>query len=150
MQQKNTSNNSNLKLKCNLHQGFDLKSFCTTCLQVACTDCLILQHKGHKYEAIPKASQCYARLLRDSADQTRIILKNTEHSLNKLNEYSESINEKCDALQSDVEDFMARYMEAVEAHKWALLHQIRKARETKLSMISKQHEEIGNKQTTNS
>ncbi|XP_073825780.1 uncharacterized protein isoform X2 [Musca autumnalis] len=138
----NDISSNNPALNCCLHPGFELKSFCHNCLQVACADCLVLQHKGHRVDSIEKAAKTYSTILRDSAEQTRLICKSAEHSLEKLNASMLSINRKCDELQAEIEDFMQRYKEAVEVHRINLMHQIRRTRETKLELIGEQQVEL--------
>ncbi|XP_058980717.1 uncharacterized protein LOC105262023 isoform X2 [Musca domestica] len=139
---KTTPNDNHLTLTCCLHPGFELKSFCHTCLQVACSDCLILQHKGHRIDSTEKAAKVYSSILHDSAEQTRLICKSAEHSLEKLNASMLSINRKCDELQTEIEDFMQRYKDAVELHRLNLMQQIRRTRETKLELIGEQQTEL--------
>ncbi|XP_061389894.1 E3 ubiquitin-protein ligase TRIM45-like [Musca vetustissima] len=131
-----------LSQNCTLHPGFELKSFCHNCLQLACSDCLVLQHKGHRIDGIEKAAKFYSSILRDSAEQIRLICKSSEHSLEKLNASMLSINRKCDELQAEIEDFMRRYQEAVEVHRSNLIQQIRTTRETKLGLIGEQQMEL--------
>lgn len=135
--------NSKFVLKCSMHPGFDIKSFCTVCLQVACSDCLILLHKGHKHETISKSIHCYGRILKDTADQTKPLCNYAEHSIGKLNEIAKNINRKCDEIQAEVEEFMSSYFEAVEAHKNTLLQQVHRARESKVEMILEQQLDLG-------
>ncbi|XP_013106227.2 uncharacterized protein LOC106086205 [Stomoxys calcitrans] len=140
--QTSIRDNNNLKMKCSLHVGFEIKSFCHNCLQVACADCLVLQHKGHRVETIDKAIKHYTTILKDSTEQTRLICKSAEHSLEKLNASSLSINRKCDELQTEVEQFIEKYAEAVEVHRKTLLQQVQRSRETKVHVIGEQQEEL--------
>ena len=135
--------NSKFILKCSMHPGFDIKFFCIVCLQVACSDCLILVHKGHKHETIAKSINYFGRILRDSTEQTRPMCNYAEHSIEKLNEIAKSINRKCDKIQAEVEEFMASYFEALEAHKNTLLQQVHRARESKVEMILEQQMDLG-------
>ncbi|XP_037960155.1 uncharacterized protein LOC119689401 [Teleopsis dalmanni] len=130
--------NSKFTLICGMHPGFEMKSFCSTCLQIACADCLVLLHKGHKHESINKAVMNYSRILRDSVEQTRPLCNYAEHSIERLNEISKSINKKCDEIQNEVEVFMKQYFEAVEVHRKTLLQQVHRARESKVEMILEQ------------
>ncbi|KAI8119945.1 Tripartite motif-containing protein 45 [Lucilia cuprina] len=134
--------NSKFTLKCSMHPGFEVKSFCTVCLQVACSDCLILLHKGHKHETISKSIYNFGRILKDSTEQTKPLCNYAEHSLAKLNEISKNINRKCDQIQAEVEEFMTQYFEAVEAHKNTLLQQVLRARESKVEMILEQQMDL--------
>ncbi|KAM7353406.1 uncharacterized protein ACRADG_005479 isoform 2-T2 [Cochliomyia hominivorax] len=134
--------NSKFILKCNMHPGFDVKYFCLVCLQVACSDCLILLHKGHKHETISKSVHNFCKILRDSANQTKPLCNYAEHSIEKLNTISKNIIRKCDRVQAEVEEFMTIYFEAIEAHKNTLLQQIQRARESKVEMILEQQMDL--------
>ncbi|KAL9924406.1 uncharacterized protein ACN2A1_006839 [Glossina fuscipes fuscipes] len=137
--QKNTRNdNTRLPLKCIMHPEFEIKFFCVACLQVACTDCLALLHKGHKYETAAKAINHYGKVLKDSAEQTRPLCNYAEHSVEKLNETAKSINRKCDEIKTQVELFVNSYFEAIEVHRNTLLQQVHRARESKVEMILEQ------------
>uniref|UniRef100_A0A1A9W5E6 B box-type domain-containing protein n=1 Tax=Glossina brevipalpis TaxID=37001 RepID=A0A1A9W5E6_9MUSC len=135
-----SSRNDKMKsaLKCVMHPEFEIKFFCIACLQIACTDCLALMHKGHKYETIAKAINHYGKILKDSAEQTRPLCNYAEHSVEKLNEIAKGINRKCDEIKTQVEAFATSYFEAVEAHRNTLLQQVHRARESKVEMILEQ------------
>ncbi|XP_050321929.1 uncharacterized protein LOC126754082 [Bactrocera neohumeralis] len=125
-------------LKCGMHPGFEMKAFCNSCLQIACADCLVLLHKGHKHEPIPKAFVNYSKLLHDAVDHTRPLCSYAEHSVERMSDISKHINKKCDDIQAQIEVFMRQYLEAIEVHRKTLLQQVHRARETKVEMILEQ------------
>lgn len=57
-------------LKCYIHPTQDLKLYCVNCDQVACHNCTILLHKGHKFETI--------------AVQRNELSKNSKNHLNEI------------------------------------------------------------------
>lgn len=85
--------------------------------------------------SIPKASKIYIEMLRDAKDNTKPLTTYAIHSISKLNEISKKINQKCDAVEQDVEIFLAEYFEALQVHKRTMLNQIARCRETKMDMI---------------
>ncbi|XP_055837604.1 tripartite motif-containing protein 45 [Episyrphus balteatus] len=131
-------NDSNFTIKCSMHPGFEMKAFCSSCRQVACTDCLLLLHKGHKHESINKAFATYSKSIKESTDQARPLCDYAHHSISRLNEIAKRINNKCDNIQADVESFMMAYTEAIELHGRTLIQQIGRARESKVQMIVEQ------------
>ncbi|TDG53464.1 hypothetical protein AWZ03_000279 [Drosophila navojoa] len=130
-------------LKCGLH-GFELKSFCIPCQQLACPDCLVLQHRNHRHETVAKAmSQLQmAKKLSDATEQTRPLCQYAEHSIERLREITRSINARCDDIQAQVESYMNRYFEALQAHRNTLLQQVNRARESKVELIINQQLEL--------
>ncbi|KAH8409480.1 hypothetical protein KR222_006376 [Zaprionus bogoriensis] len=142
-QQLGLGDSRQLLLKCSLH-GFELKSFCVPCQQLACPDCLVLQHRSHRHETIAKAivQLQVAKQLREATDQTRPLCQYAEHSIERLHEIARGINARCDDIQQQVEDYMKRYFEALQAHRNTLLAQISRARESKVELILNQQLEL--------
>lgn len=122
-------------IKCPIHLDHDLKLFCTTCNQVACSDCTILVHRGHKCEPMSKASKVYIKLIKNSLDKTRPVTDYANHTISKLNSFHKKVNHRCDQVQSEVEHFLTDYFQALELHQITLLNQISRARENKIEMI---------------
>jgi tripartite motif-containing protein 45 len=129
---------SDATIKCLIHTGNDLKLFCTTCCRVICSECTILVHRGHKMTSIAKAAKIYIDMLRDAKDNTKPITTYAMHSIAKLNEVSKRINQKCEAVEHEVDAHLAEYFQALEIHKRTLLHQIARCRETKMDVLQSQ------------
>lgn len=79
---------SNASLKCFIHPTQDLKLYCVNCDQVACHNCTILLHKGHKFESIERARQ--------------YIFKSFEESLKRNQKYSEYVNVSIAKLDASI------------------------------------------------
>ncbi|KAH8325533.1 hypothetical protein KR067_001082 [Drosophila pandora] len=137
-QQLGLGDSSKLVLRCGIHTNFELKAFCTHCRQLACTDCLVLLHKGHRHETITRAIGHQGKLLREATDQTRPLCQYAEHSIERLNEIARGINARCDDIQHQVEQYLKSYFDALEVHRKTLLQQISRARESKVEVIIKQ------------
>lgn len=129
-------------IKCPIHMNHDLKLFCTSCNQVACSDCTILLHRGHKCEAISKASKAYIKVIKNSLDKTRPVTDYANHTISKLNNLNKKVNQKCDQVQIEVENFLSDYFQALELHRATLLNQISRARENKIELIKNQQNEL--------
>ncbi|XP_052852705.1 uncharacterized protein LOC128262469 isoform X3 [Drosophila gunungcola] len=133
-QQLGLGDSSKLVLRCGIHTNFELKAFCTQCRQLACTDCLVLLHKGHRHETISRAIGHQGKLLKEATDQTRPLCQYAEHSIERLNEIARGINARCDDIQNQVERYMQEYIEALEVHRRTLIQQISRARESKVEL----------------
>ncbi|KAH8271710.1 hypothetical protein KR044_001437 [Drosophila immigrans] len=142
-QQLGLGDSSHLLVKCGLH-GFELKAYCVPCQQLACSDCLVLQHRNHRHETIAKATVQLqlAKQLREATEQTRPLCQYAEHSIERLNEIARGINARCDDIQTQVESYMNSYFEALQSHRNTLLQQISRARESKIELILNQQLEL--------
>lgn len=82
-----------------------------------------------------KAAKFYIETLTEAKDNTKPLSTYAIHSVSKLGDITKKVNQKCDAVEQDVENFLAEYFEALEVHKRTLLNQIARCRETKMDMI---------------
>lgn len=92
-------------------------------------------HRGHKMTSVSKAAKLYIDTLKEAKDNTKPLSTYAIHSISKLSDISKKINNKCDAVENDVENFLAGYFEALQVHKRTLIHQISRCRETKMDML---------------
>lgn len=86
-------------VNCTLHPDHELKLFCTTCLQLGCSNCTLLLHRGHKCEPVRRAYRNYLKLLKDALSKTRPIKDCANDSISKLNSISRSIAERAEVVQ---------------------------------------------------
>ncbi|XP_058823512.1 E3 ubiquitin-protein ligase TRIM45 [Topomyia yanbarensis] len=129
-------------IKCPMHPEHQLTLFCTTCHQVVCNECAAHVHQDHKYTSALKACKIYDRFVRNAIEQTKPMEDYARQSIGRLNDMSVRINNKCEAVQQDVEAFIDEYAEALDEHRKSLLKQIDDVREAKLEMIIAQQAEL--------
>lgn len=97
--------------------------------------------------SVSKASKIFIQTLREAKDNTKPLSTYAIHSISKLNDISKKINQKCDAVEHDVESYLVEYFEALEVHKRTLLNQIARCRETKMDMIQCQQIDLERRST---
>lgn len=86
-------------LKCYIHPTQDLKLYCVNCDQVACHNCTILLHKGHKFETIARATKRAVKEFKDSFERNQKFNEYVNDSISKLSGSIAKINAKADAVQ---------------------------------------------------
>ncbi|XP_031617134.1 tripartite motif-containing protein 45 [Contarinia nasturtii] len=127
-------------LKCFVHPTQDLKLYCINCNIVACQNCTILLHKGHKFESIERAKQHIIKKFSESVEQNQRYHDFVNESISKLNGAIVKINDKAEIVKMEIEIFFKDYIEAIEGHKESLLQQIIKAKESKSFSVMDQQE----------
>lgn len=90
---------ANTMLKCFIHPAQDLKLYCLNCDVVACHNCTILLHKGHKFEPIEKAKLHIFKSLKESLQQNQKYHDYVNDSIAKLAGSVSKINAKADVVQ---------------------------------------------------
>ncbi|KAJ6647447.1 Tripartite motif-containing protein 45 [Pseudolycoriella hygida] len=131
-----------LSVNCTLHPDHELKLFCTVCMQVACSNCSLLLHQGHKCEPVRRACRNYLKLIKDSLSKAKSIKDCANDSISKLNSISRSIADRAEIVQNDVEIFLSEYFKALEVHRKTLLTQISRAKEAKMMSIKDQQTDL--------
>lgn len=150
-----------------MHPTQDLKLYCTHCDQVACHNCTILLHKGHKLDSIDNAKKYQINSLRETIEKSRKFQETIHNSILKSAETIAKIDRDADVVQvrnsiltenlfvcvtkpmpqkmcdcffqNEMEMFIKDYFKALEAHKETLLHQIAKAKEAQ-SLTAKEQQ----------
>lgn len=89
-------------LKCFVHPTQDLKLYCLNCDQVACHNCTILLHKGHKFETIDNGKQHAINSLKESVQRSKKFQDNIDNSIYKLTESMAKINADADLVQVNI------------------------------------------------
>lgn len=77
----------------------DLKLYCVICDQVACHNCTILLHKGHKFESIARATKRVLKELKDGFERNQKFHGYVNDSISKLSGSLPKIDVKADAVQ---------------------------------------------------
>lgn len=86
-------------LKCFIHPMQDLKLYCVSCDQIACHNCTILLHKGHKFESLVRANKRAIKEFKDAFERNQKFHEYVNDSISRLNGSLPKIDAKADALQ---------------------------------------------------
>lgn len=121
--------------KCPIHISNELVIFCVNCQQVLCNDCTILVHRGHKTVAITKAARVYEKLLLEHVERIQPAVEALSTSKHSINECSKEIDQVCEKVENDVEEFFNEYFATLERHKQSLLEQIKHVRSKRMESV---------------
>lgn len=86
-------------LKCFMHPMQDIKLYCVICDQIACHNCTILLHKGHKFESLARATKRAIKEFKDAFERNQKFHEYVNDSISKLYGSLPKINAKADAIQ---------------------------------------------------
>lgn len=82
-----------------MHPSQDLKLFCINCDQVACHNCTILLHKGHKFESIDRVKQRIINKFKETVDQNQRYNEHINGTISRLAGSISKVNEKADVVE---------------------------------------------------
>lgn len=89
----------NAPLKCFVHPKQDVTLFCVNCDQVACHNCTILLHKGHKFETIDGAKDQIIKSFITSVEKNRKLHEYVDESVSQLTGSIAKINASAELVQ---------------------------------------------------
>ena len=127
---------------CDTHVGEVLKLYCTTCDQLICRDCTIVDHRSHEYGF--------------TSDQRPVVEKNVlkavkvltkkEKKFKKLLTFIEALGRSRDthstSLEGEINKAFDTYVKRLELHRKNLLEDIKCARDSDMKQIWAQQEFI--------
>lgn len=102
-------------LKCFIHPTQDLKLYCVSCDQIACHNCTILLHKGHKFESLVRANKRAIKEFKDAFERNQKFHEYVNDSISRLNGSLPKIDAKADALQVGWERFEPTFLDRQKA-----------------------------------
>ena len=127
---------------CTVHDEELLKMYCYDCDILICRDCILIDHKRHKYEFVKKVVSELKVKLTDNL----VPLKKTHTSLSnalKLVEHTKSdIETSGTKVSADIKRSFQRLHDVIERRKDELLNQTSKFVDTKFDRLSVQEKEL--------
>ncbi|XP_071096606.1 E3 ubiquitin-protein ligase TRIM45-like [Haliotis cracherodii] len=110
---------------CPRHTSEELKLFCSSCDEVVCRDCVVLDHRDHQCQFVS------SDLFRTEMDSMQLLIKNVvpkvnavEARLKSVSTLKDKIRTRAKQVESEINKFMDSYIQAIEKHRQALIGQI--------------------------
>lgn len=94
-------------------------------------------HKAHSCEPISRAVKAHLTDLRLAADRAKSIAEQSALAANRLHATSKKVEAQCGKVQTEIEDFIDKYIKSLEEHRKKLLQQVNQTRTEKLQEIGK-------------
>ena len=128
---------------CSKHNGNLKKLYCSTCNQLICRDCTLVDHPksgGHKYELMNIVATAFRSELKllPLQDASRTL----EQALSQLELSKESISEQGANSHQRIQNAFGELQDFLEEYKKNLLREAKEATEKKISTIERQQEQL--------
>ncbi|UJR22396.1 hypothetical protein I4U23_025457 [Adineta vaga] len=106
---------------CSLHRDEKVKYWCTICSQLLCTDCILLEHKDHQYNLIPKMAKEFEIKITNHLDNIQLLV---DSKLNQANNFIDEYGNIAESCRKQIRDTMTCLRQAIDEHEEDLLQQI--------------------------
>ncbi|XP_014259345.1 tripartite motif-containing protein 45 isoform X2 [Cimex lectularius] len=121
--------------KCKAHPQQELNYFCGTCAKLMCFVCCTSSHSSHKYETVAKAADNYSSLIRQALETVKVIIKNSNHSLDAIKGLEVKIMSKCNDVEREIKGFIQAYKEVLDEHAQSLLQQLTSIKDSRKQLL---------------
>ena len=129
---------------CNSHLSEALKYFCDNCSEALCRDCVIMEHRQHKYDFIHdskkvrKQKDNLAKLLESTTENIPIL----EKSLKDIRNLSDRLHGRLAEVKRMIRETTQNHIKILKEREEQLLSEADRLHEKKSSSLSKQLEEL--------
>ena len=131
-----------LVLKCQLHEGSEIKFACTTCSVLVCMECTVIKHQGHKFEELTKhATQQKQKVTKGKELLVQAEIK-LQESIKEAKATMAKIEEKRKQVDGKIEEEFQQVEAALKSRKKELLAKSKEISTTKLTGLSIQIDEL--------
>ena len=131
--------------RCARHASQHLELFCSTCQELICRDCIIIDrsHENHVYDPVEKvAAGDYRKSVLDDLKRVQQMKRTISQALNRAMDVRKSIEDEGTNNADKITSSFAAIVAAVERQKQALLQNAKDVTDTKLKEIGEQVETL--------
>lgn len=126
---------------CAGHEAF-CKMFCRDCRQLACGDCILTEHSGHRYELAKKCASQSRRQLQQGLFPLRIISQQFSDSLKRIENTKRDISSQGVHVAQSIQAYFDETISLLEKEKQSLMTQSAELVQQKLKSLSAQEETV--------
>ena len=129
---------------CSRHHTEQLRYLCETCNEAACRDCLIIEHRQHKYDyiqdskKIPKQRAALEKLL----VQVQKNLPSLEGSIQEIRGISDTLEGRLSTVRAEIREATLNTIRLVKEKERKLLHEAEMAHKDKTKTLKRQLETL--------
>ena len=129
-------------LKCQTHEGSEIKFACSTCNVLVCTECTVIKHRGHEFEELTKHVTQQKQKISEGMEllvQAEIKLR---ESIKEAKAEIDKIEEKRKEVDGKIEEEYRQLEAALKTCKRELLAKSKEISTTKLTGLGIQIDEL--------
>ena len=130
--------------RCARHTTQHLELFCSTCQELICRDCIVIDrcHENHEYDPVEKVAAGYRKSVLDDLRRVQQMKRTISQALDRVMHVRKSIEDQEANNADKITSSFAAIVAAVERQKQALLQNVKDTADTKLREIGEQVEAL--------
>ena len=126
--------------RCARHTTQHLELFCSTCQELICRDCIVIDrsHDNHEYDQVEKVAADYRKSVLDDLKRVQQMKRTISQALDRVMHVRKSIEDQEANNVDKITSSFAAIVAAVERQKQTLLQNVKDIADTKLKEIGEQ------------
>jgi len=103
------------------HESEVLKFYCTTCEQLICRDCVLIEHKNHEHTNLSKIAKQHKDEMQSMLDPASDAVATLDNAIGSSDKMMQQVQSRSKAVDSSIEKVFAQLHDAIEKRKSELL-----------------------------
>ena len=121
---------------CDKHPDEQLKIYCETCSVVICRDCILGQHRDHKYHLVSEVAPKHKKHIQASVQPMKEQLEIVGTEIASADAKQEAVRAQGDMAQGSVQRMVDELQGAVEVRGRELIHQVQEIVQAKTESLA--------------
>ena len=101
------------EVKCSKHKDEPLKLYCSDCHKLVCRDCIVIDHKDHKYAFIVDAAPLCKAEMKEKAESVRKISDSLKAAVKSLEESKKKLLDQGTSTERAIDDALDKVVDKV-------------------------------------
>ena len=123
------------EVKCSKHKDESLKLYCHDCHKLVCRDCILIDHKEHKYAFVVDAAPKCKLVIKEKAKSVKKISYDLKYAVKSLNDSEKKLSDHSTATMKAIDDAIDKVVSKAQQKRVELKEEARR-------MVNKTKEDI--------
>lgn len=129
---------------CGIHRSEQLKYYCETCNQAVCRDCVLIEHRQHKYNYIKdcKKIQKQRTTLENLHEQCERNIPILEKSIREIQGISVTLHGRLVTVKAEIRETVLQQIKLIKERERKLLMEVEKIHNAKFTILRRQKDHL--------
>lgn len=142
--ESNTGEDLHRPAFCAIHRSEQLKYYCETCNEAVCRDCVLIEHRQHKYNYIKdcKKIQKQKAALENLYEQCAGNVTTLEKSMRDIQGISDTLHGRLVAVKAEIRETALQQIKVIKERERELLIKVEKIHNAKSTILRRQKKQL--------
>lgn len=129
---------------CRIHHNEQLKYYCETCNEAVCRDCVLIEHRQHKYDYIKdsKKIQKQKGIVENLFEQCAANIPVLDKSINDIQGISDTLRGRLSAVKAEIREATLKQIKVLKEKERKLLMEAERIHNAKSTILRRQKDRL--------